>query len=478
MELTGGVQTLTVTGAEPGTHLIVRNAGGRDIVTMVVDDSGNAHLAFVPNRHLLLDSPAAMAEVLVDGTALAPGIYTVADATRPIDHSARVTVRDVADLPDPELYEQQLDEGYGYLTVRDGVKLSMMVRFPNADLYGPAPWPTVVEYSGYSPSDPDEPQPSTMLANLLGFAVVGVNMRGSGCSGGVFDVLSPAQAADGYDVVETVARQPWVLHGRPGMVGLSYPGISQLFVAATRPPHLAAIAPMSVIDDLWRQQWPGGTYNSGFTRAWLAARDMQTKAGGQAWDLRGSRAGMRSLNRTSASGARTWTSSCSVAASRTSGPWSKHVAWPRWWRQIEVPVYLTGAWQDEQTGSRFALMLDRFTSSPSVRFNLFNGHHPDGYSPMVVMRWYEFLSFHVARRTPELPEIIRAFAPAQFQEAFGVDTELEADRFEPPRHLRGRTGGVPGRTARADPVRERRRHGHTGRTRAPLRGRDRSVPTG
>ena len=42
---------------------------------------------------------------------------------------------------------------------------------------------------------------------------------------------------------------------------------------------------MSVIDDLWRQQWPGGIYNSGFTRAWLAMRDVQTAAGGQSWDL-------------------------------------------------------------------------------------------------------------------------------------------------------------------------------------------------
>ena len=94
---------------------------------------------------------------------------------------------------------------------------------PTRTSTGPAPWPTVVEYSGYGPSNPDDPQPGTLLANLLGFAVVGVNMRGTGCSGGVFDVFSPAQAADGYDVVETVARQPWVLHGRPGMVGPQLP---------------------------------------------------------------------------------------------------------------------------------------------------------------------------------------------------------------------------------------------------------------
>ena len=29
--------------------------------------------------------------------------------------------------------------------------------------------------------------------------------------GGVFDVFSPAQSADGYDVIETVARQSWAL---------------------------------------------------------------------------------------------------------------------------------------------------------------------------------------------------------------------------------------------------------------------------
>ena len=59
-----------------------------------------------------------------------------------------------------------------------------------------------------------------------------------------FATIAGGSLLDGYDVVETIARQPWVLHGRPGMVGLSYPGISQLFVAQLQPPHLAAIAPL------------------------------------------------------------------------------------------------------------------------------------------------------------------------------------------------------------------------------------------
>jgi uncharacterized protein len=431
--ITGGVQTLTVTGAEPGTHLRVEDTTDRELVTLVVDHAGNAHVAFIPATPGLLDGHDALADALAHGEPLTPGTYRVIDLGVGGGGSARllgeVRVLGVDDLPDPSLYDQALPEGYGYLTVRDGVRLSVMVRFPSEELYGPGPWPTVVEYSGYSPSDPDAPQPGTILANLLGFAVVGVNMRGTGCSGGVFDVFSPAQAADGYDVIETVARQPWVLHHHVGMVGLSYPGISQLYVAATRPPSLAAITPLSVIDDLWRQQWPGGIYNSGFTRAWLAARDVQTAAGGMAWDQARIDAGdevaaenqrIRSQNFDFERFGRAMENFRSVVADRRAADLV-----PR----IDVPVYLTGAWQDEQTGSRFALMLEDFTASPDARFIVFNGHHPDGYSPMVILRWYEFLTFHVARRVPEVHELIRALAPLQFVEHFGYEPVLEADRF-------------------------------------------------
>ena len=66
----------------------------------------------------------------------------------------------------------------------------------------------------------------------MGFTVVDVNMRGTGCSGGAFDFFEPLQSLDGYDVIETIARQPWVLHNKVGMMGISYGGISQLFTAA------------------------------------------------------------------------------------------------------------------------------------------------------------------------------------------------------------------------------------------------------
>ena len=68
------------------------------------------------------------------------------------------------------------------------------------------------------------------LALSFGFAYVGVNMRGTGCSGGVFDAFSPARSADGYDVIEIVARQPWVKHGHVGMIGVSYSGFVDIFI--------------------------------------------------------------------------------------------------------------------------------------------------------------------------------------------------------------------------------------------------------
>ena len=430
MDVTAGVETLTITGADRGAHLRVCDSAGRAVATLVADEAGSAHLAIVPHEHRVLEHPDDFIEAFSRGWPLPPGEYSVTDeSVTPARVHGPFRVLGVDDHPDPSLYDQDLAEGFGYVTVRDGVSLSIMVRFPNQHLYGPAPWPTVVEYSGYSPSDPDNAQPGTLIANLLGFAVVGVNMRGSGCSGGVFDIFSPAQAADGYDVVETVARQPWVLHGKVGMVGLSYAGISQLYVAATCPPHLAAITPLSVIDDLYRQQWPGGIYNSGFTRAWTAMRDAETKAGGMAWDQARIDAG----DEVAAANQRIRTRNIDFErggrAIRFFGPLSESRRIGLRVDQIAVPVYMTGAWQDEQTGSHFASMVGSMGSSPDFRFIGFNGHHPDGYSPMVLNRWFEFLSFHVARRVPRLPEAIRMVAPGYFAEVFGYTAELEPDRF-------------------------------------------------
>ena len=421
MQANGGVETLTISGASPGKHLVVRDRDGAEVVTVVADERGNAYVAMVPTEPRVLAGTDDVANVLSSGHPLRPGDYTV--------DGVPVHVLAVDEHPDPSLHDQELAEGYGYLTVRDGAQLSVPVRFPNQDLYGPPPWPTVVEYSGYTPSDPDSPGPGSLLARCWVSPSSG-STSGVPAARAVSSTSSPPpKPPDGHDVIETVARQPSVLHGHVGMVGLSYPGISQLCVAATQPPHLAAITPLSVIDDPWRQQWPGGIYNSGFTRAWIAARDAQTRAGGQAWDQRRIDAGdeiaranqeIRSQNMDFERFGRATECYRRVMDARRAAALVD---------RIEVPVFLTGAWHDEQTSSRFALMLGDFVASPEQRFTLFNGHHPDGYSPMVLLRWFEFLSFHVARRVPVVPDLIRQFAPLQFAEVFSDIPELEAERF-------------------------------------------------
>ena len=112
-------------------------------------------------------------------------------------------------------------------------------------------------------------------------------MRGTGCSGGAFSYFERLQSLDGYDVIETIAHQPWVLGHKVGMLGISYGGISQLFTAATDPPALEAIAPLSVIDSTQTTLYPGGILNTGFALTWGEQRVHDalpaSPTGGQAW---------------------------------------------------------------------------------------------------------------------------------------------------------------------------------------------------
>ena len=114
----------------------------------------------------------------------------------------------------------------------------------------------------------------------MGFAVVDVSMRGTGCSGGAFDFFEPLQNLDGYDVIQTIAHQPWVLDHKVGMMGISYGGISQLFTAQTDPPALEAIAPLSVLDATATTLYPGGILNTGFAVAWAKQRQQEAQPAG------------------------------------------------------------------------------------------------------------------------------------------------------------------------------------------------------
>ena len=332
--------------------------------------------------------------------------------------------------PPPSFYAEQAlpAGGYGYLETRDGTTLSVNVVLPGPPDGGP--YPTVVEYSGYAPSDPDS-FGFGQLFTALGYAYVGVNMRGSGCSGGSFDYFEPAQLLDGYDVVETVAAQPWVLGHRVGMVGVSYSGISQLFVASTQPPSLAAITPLSVIEDSYRGVVrPGGLLNTGFGVKWAQQRMDETRPEGQEWAAERIAAGDTGCE----ANQRLRLQNPDLVAQINANPYytaelNDPLAPRTFVDQIEVPVLLAGAWQDEQTGGRFATMLDRFTATDHLYATLVNGLHTESIGAGVFPRFVEFLDLYVAQRVPSL-DVARGVAPLLASGIFGTDqVALPPDRF-------------------------------------------------
>lgn len=101
-----------------------------------------------------------------------------------------------------------------------------------------------------------------------GYACVTLDFRGLGNSSGFNpEPFSPQEAKDGHAAVEWIAAQDWC-DGNVGMWGVSYPGITALSTAATRPPHLKAIVPIHATSDLYRGVVGLGGCSSGF---WMRA---------------------------------------------------------------------------------------------------------------------------------------------------------------------------------------------------------------
>ncbi len=269
-EAAGSVEQVYATGLPAGTEVSLTDRRGELVDATSANEQGGALFRRVePGRGYRVSAP---------GEGEAGPLRVLTQQSAP---------------PDQGIYDQELPEdGYGYLETRDGTELAISVRPPGdvLEAFGfPAPdpgtpTPTLVEYSGYGYARPSGPESGiSVLANLMGFTVVDVNMRGTGCSGGAFDFFEPLQSLDGYDVVETVARQPWVEQndagiGKVGMMGISYGGISQLFTAATVPPSLAAISPLSVLDGVQTTLYPGGILNTGFALEWAKDRIARREA--------------------------------------------------------------------------------------------------------------------------------------------------------------------------------------------------------
>ena len=422
----GSAEQIYVTGLAPSAQASLITPQGKTLYTQTADSLGGLLFLDVPpgnGYRVILNS---------DGEE-SPALTVHTDAAAPWD---------------PSIYDQKIsDNGYQYLTTRDGTKLAIDVHPPTDPAGEPGlppgtplpsgptdylpPYPTLIEYSGYGYADPAGPENGiAILANLMGFAVVDVNMRGTGCSGGAFNFFEPLQNLDGYDVIETIARQPWVLDHKVGMMGISYGAISQLFVSQLDPPSLEAISPLSTIDATASTLYPGGILNTGFAVAWAEQRQEDAEPAGpnsgQAWAYQQIEDGDTTCATNQVLHGEASDLLSEIAANSYYDPAVADPLDPDTFvDKITVPVFMACQWEDEQTGGHCPELVSHFTGTRKKWFTFTNGAHIDSLDPATFDRWYDFLELFVAHQPPITNSaVIRAAAPVIYEDAMGIpDTD-------------------------------------------------------
>jgi putative CocE/NonD family hydrolase len=156
------------------------------------------------------------------------------------------------------------------IPLADGTRLSGDLYLPD----GHAPGPVLVSYYPYRTDD--------IIGSLFehtriglarrGYPTLFVDMAGTGASGGSygesFDL--PREGRDCAEIIEWAARQDWC-DGTVGAWGVSYGGMTALAAAASRPPHLRAIAAVYATTDMYRDTIaPGGSPAMLGRYAWAA----------------------------------------------------------------------------------------------------------------------------------------------------------------------------------------------------------------
>ncbi|MEB3022048.1 CocE/NonD family hydrolase [[Mycobacterium] crassicus] len=142
----------------------------------------------------------------------------------------------------------------------DGVVLRADVHYPTVPETGaPAdgPFPVLLSLTPYGKL---APPPAAQIGggpapHLIrrGYIEVMVDVRGTGASGGSFEMFGADQTRDGVELVTWASSLP-NSNGRVGMFGISYLAINQLFTAAAVGPDspLKAIFPVMAANDFYR----------------------------------------------------------------------------------------------------------------------------------------------------------------------------------------------------------------------------------
>ena len=293
---------------------------------------------------------------------------------------------------------------FGYIPVAQGTadatELHYKLELPDPQRWGSGPYPLVVDYSGYFPGlYIYDGLAERFLAE--GYAVAGVNIRGTGCSGGKFDYFEPLESRDGAEAIDWLGSQPWS-NGRVAMVGKSYPGITQLFVAAERPQRLKAIVPGHVFGDLYRDvPYPGGILNATFAGGWSAGRIAEQALIYYDYpEVTGDQTCMQHQ----AEHAVNPPFNPFVRAVQPQNNFDGALYHERspWYfaDKINVPTMLVEAFQDEQVGSRAIELVERFHADLPWKMVATNGSHGEYYNHDLFPLIVRFLSYYLKQEVP------------------------------------------------------------------------------
>jgi putative CocE/NonD family hydrolase len=151
------------------------------------------------------------------------------------------------------------------IAMPDGVTLDSDVYVPTTG----CPCPTILVQTPYRKSGAGVAEGNTIFPSN-GYAMVVVDVRGTGSSEGMWDSFGAKEQQDGVTLVQWAASQPFS-NGVVGLAGVSYSAINQ-FLTVEQPGTEAvkAIFPIVPMADSYRDvTWAGGNTDFGFIPLWL-----------------------------------------------------------------------------------------------------------------------------------------------------------------------------------------------------------------
>jgi len=302
-----------------------------------------------------------------------------------------------------------------YFTSSAGDEIALSVVLPEGHKKGKR-YPTILEMAGYE-NGSASPDGRTMLGQtkdfLCGFGspeqcpeeeppladdshhgtsafrydkeyvTVHASLPGTGCSSGEFSLYSREDAKAGAEIIdEWIPEQSWS-NGEVGLLGHSYSGATAMLIASHQPRHLVAMTVSGLIDDNYRGiTYPGGVFNTLFPPLWyLGIRNAYHVAGGSGQGI------VRNIDNENGQrcAANTATHTTDVENDPfVSGLGSQGLDSDYWQRismityidRINVPIHITGTFNDEQTGARgTARLWEELPSDLPKRLLQSNGNH-------------------------------------------------------------------------------------------------------